>query len=55
MKVRFLNVTNVQQITESLANKALEACYDKLLAELDRQKEAESNSAPEGDADESVA
>lgn len=44
MNVRFLNVTNIREITESPANKALEASYDRLLAELDRQ-EAEPNSA----------
>lgn len=45
MKVRFLNVSNVKEITESPANKALEASYDQLLAELDQLQEAESNSA----------
>lgn len=45
MKVRFLNVSNVKEITESPANKALEASYDQLLAELDQLQEAEPNSA----------
>lgn len=48
MKVRFWNVTNIKEIIESPANKALEASYDKLLAELDRL-ETESNPAPEGE------
>lgn len=56
MNVRFLNVTNVKEITESPANKALEASYDQLLAELDQLQEAETNSAvSEGEKSENAA